>query len=312
MTSRRKASTLSLFDLQRMFPTEESIIEYMEQIRWGDNLHCVKCGATDRITKQKQRKKGYWCGDCRSYFNAYTGTPLEHNRIRDQRTWIYASYLLMTARKGISALQLRRELNISYKAAWYMLHRLRIACGGNMKVLKGEVELDESYLGGKEANKHESGKLRQGRGAVGKTTVLGMRERGGDVKAMVIDKPSQNEIHPKVHENIEYGSTLYTDEHKGYDGLDRVFYSQGRVNHSVKEFVNQMAHTNSIESVWAVIKRGYNGTYHNWSVKHCQAYINEFSFRLNQGNVKRDTKNRLDSLFRGMLGKKVTYAALTS
>lgn len=181
-----------------------------------------------------------------------------------------------------------------------------------MEALTGEIEIDETYLGGKEANKHESRKLKQGRGTVGKQAVLGMRSRNGKVVAMAIDNTSQATKHPKILENVELGSILYTDEHKSYDGLNGTLYKQKRVNHSAKEFVNEMAHTNGFESVWAVLKRGFNGTYHRWSKKHCHAYVNEFTFRLNEGNVKRDTQDRLDSLFQSMDEKEITYKQLTA
>ena len=164
---KKHAKTMSLFDLMQQFLTEEDAIKYFEENRWGDEPVCQKCGCTGRITKQKNYRKGYWCGDCRSFFNAFTGTPLEHNRVRDQRKWIFAAYLLMTARKGISAMQLSKELSVSYPTAWYMLHRLRMACGDNLEALSGEIEMDATYLGGLEKNKHSSKKLKAGRGTVG-------------------------------------------------------------------------------------------------------------------------------------------------
>lgn len=172
------------------------------------------------------------------------------------------------------------------------------------------VEVDETYIGGKRDNMSNSKRKEMtGRGPVGKTAVLGMRERGGDVQAEVVRDTIAKTLQSRIHERFKYGSTIYTDESPYYSALD-CFYEHGSVKHSVREFVNEMAHTNGIERIWAVLKRGYNGIYHQWSRKHLTRYINEFTFRLNHGNFKISTMERLNSLIDGAIGRRITYREL--
>jgi transposase-like protein len=300
-----------MYQLFELIPNEETARTYLEGRLWRDGITCPECKEQERITV---RKGGYYrCNKCCLDFTVRTGTIFERSHIPLQK-WIYAMYLLVTARKGISSLQLGKEIGVTQKSAWFMLQRLREACSDpdSMNKLRGLIELDECFIGGKEANKHEHKKLKAGRGAVGKTAVLGMRERGGRTKALPIKSTSIEDIQSAIHANIEVGSTLFTDEATGYTDLDGLFFRHEAVNHSAGEYVNGMASTNGIESVWAVLKRGLNGVYHQVSTKHLHRYVDEFAFRLNEGDVKRHTLQRLDSFIDAVAGKRLTYKAVTA
>lgn len=301
------ANTISTFQLFEMFPDHEAARLYLESRLWPHGPQCPVCGLGERVTV---RKGGYYrCNQCREDFTVRTGTIFERSHVPLHK-WLYAMYLLVTARKGISSLQLAKQIGITQKSAWFVLHRLREACGKDLRKLRGIVEVDETYIGGLERNKHESKKLRAGRGPVGKTPVLGMRERGGRMKAMPVENTELETIQAAIYSNVEYGTMLHTDEAPAYGDMDGLFYRHDAINHGVKEYRRGNVTTNSIESAFAVLSRGLIGVYHHVDRKHLGRYVDEFSFRLNEGSVTHHTLDRLDSLVTSAAGKRLTYKAL--
>jgi transposase-like protein len=300
-------STISTFQLFAMFPDQETARVYLEGRLWPNGPRCPVCGLGERLTV---RKEGFYrCNQCKEDFTVRTGTIFERSHVPLHK-WVYAMYLLVTARKGISSMQLAKEIGITQKSAWFLLGRLREACGDKLDKLRGIIEIDETYVGGLAKNMHEDKKPHAGTGGVGKATVLGMRERGGRIKAKHIGRSDTQTISAEVHANIEAGSILHTDEHNAYRVLGSMGFTHETVNHAAGEYVRDDVSTNSIESVWAVFKRGVYGTFHHVSGKHLHRYVDEFSFRLNEGNVKNHTLTRLDSFVDGVAGKRLTYKGL--
>lgn len=272
----------NLLDLLTYFKDEQVCRDYLELVRWNGNLECpyTDCGH-NKVFKYSNGKV-YKCAACKRQYSVKVGTIFDNSKLPLQK-WFAAIYLITAHKKGISSLQLHRDIGVTQKTAWYMNHRVRHSLGlAPEEKLTGIVEADEHFVGGLEGNKHASKRIEntQGRSVKTKTPVAGAVQRGGKVKAKVITNTGGENLKPFILQNVEKKSILYTDEWFGYNGLERL-YQRGVIKHNDKQYVSGNVHTNTMEGFWSLLARGVLGIYHSISAKHLQKYLDEFTFRYN-------------------------------
>lgn len=297
----------SLFELARVFNTEQKCIDYLEELIWNGNP-VSPFDSTSKVYKCAGNK--YKCKNTGLYFNVKTNTMFDSTKIELQK-WFMAIWLVTSHKKGISSHQLAKDIQVTQKTAWFMLQRIRNCFDvENNHELDNKVEADETFIGGKNKNRHADKKVEnsQGRSCKDKTPVFGMVERQGKLVAKKVETTSGEHLTPEIIKVVKQSATLYTDEWLGYNAINRI-YDHLFVKHNAKEFVNGDVYTNTIEGFWSILKRGIMGIYHFVSKKHLQFYVDEFVFRYNTRNFETET-SRFNHFLRNIASKYLPYQKL--
>jgi transposase-like protein len=299
----------SLIEAIVYFADLDVCTDFVAKLRWPNGPVCPRCECTEYSYLTTRR---LWkCKGCKKQYSVKLGTIFEDSPLPLTK-WLPAVWLIANSKNGISSHELARALGVTQKSAWFMLHRIRLAMQTKSFLrLSGEVEVDETYIGGKARNMHASERKRKGivagRGTNNKTAVVGMRQRGGEVVATVVPNASKRALHPEIHHTVRGGSTLYTDAWKGYDGLDADFAHEV-IDHA-ERYVDGRVHTNGIENFWALLKRGLNGTYVSVEPFHLFRYIDERVFTFNERG--RTDYGRFETLLAAVNGRRLNYTEVT-
>jgi transposase-like protein len=284
--------------------------EYVVVRRWRNGVICPRCGSENVVFQEKYNRWQCNKRHDKRQFTVKTGTIFEDSPLGLDK-WLTAMWMIANCKNGISSWEIHRAIKVTQKTAWFMLHRIRLSMQGeNAGKLEGEVEVDESFIGGLSRFMHKDKRERviKGTGGKDKTAVMGMVERGGRVRAFVVENRTKKELQQKIREHIEAGSAIFSDELQSYDGLD-TDYRHAVINHAV-EYVNGNVHTNSIENFWSLLKRGLKGTYVSVEPFHLFRYIDEQAFRYNNRKDMHDG-DRFSAIVSQIVGKRLTYTSLT-
>ena len=296
-----------------IFQDADKAREHLEKTRWPHGPVCPHCGVIDQATSLKgthHRPGLYQCNACREQFTVTVGTVFERSKVPLNK-WLLATYLMSSSKKGVSAHQLHRTLGVTYKTAWFMCHRIREAMTDNGAPMGGDgkiVEADETYVGGKETNKHVSMRKPGQIGGVGKQVVFALVERGGRARSFHVANVTGKTLAPILRTQVRRETALMTDEAGQYRNVGTEFASHGKVNHGKDEYVRGDVHSNTVEGFFAILKRGVTGTFHHVSEAHLARYLAEFDFRYSHRSALGiNDSMRTDELLRGIAGKRLTY-----